>query len=66
LKIARKVPDLVEPYLNKLKGYLADRDHGVLIAAVAFIAYVCKDHKDFVRQKVQFSFYGWLMQSGLS
>jgi hypothetical protein len=42
LRVIRKVPELVDHFLDKAKGLLHDRNHGVLLAGVTLVTEMCR------------------------
>lgn len=41
-RIVRKLPDLSEMFMATAKGFLSDKNHGCLIAAVSLITEMCE------------------------
>lgn len=41
LRIIRRVPDLMDHFVNKAKTLLSDRNHGVLLAGITLVAEMC-------------------------
>lgn len=48
MRIIRKVPDLEENFVDKAKGLLNDRNHGVLICGLALITDMCLHNPDLI------------------
>ncbi|KAI9803626.1 MAG: clathrin associated protein complex large subunit [Piccolia ochrophora] len=42
MRICRKVPDLQEHFVEKAKILLSDRNHGVLLCGITFVASICE------------------------
>ncbi|KYQ91955.1 clathrin-adaptor gamma chain [Tieghemostelium lacteum] len=51
IRILRKVPDLVENFIPKIKALLSERNHGVILTALTLIIEICEMDKS---QIVQF------------
>lgn len=42
LRVVRRVPDLLENYVQKAKALLSDRNHGVLLSGITLISEMCE------------------------
>ncbi|KAG8945593.1 clathrin associated protein complex large subunit [Tulasnella sp. 424] len=42
LRVVRRVPDLLENYVQRAKGLLQDRNHGVLLTGITLITEMCQ------------------------
>ncbi|EGC34223.1 clathrin-adaptor gamma chain Ap1g1 [Dictyostelium purpureum] len=42
IRVLRKVPDLIENYIPKIKALLSERNHGVILTALTLIIEICE------------------------
>ena len=57
------MPDLTDHFVNKAKGLLQDRNHGVLLTGITLVTEMCAQDEEVCRQFRQVS--GLVVQSGL-
>ena len=49
IRIVRKVPELLEQFIPKVRPMLVERNHGVLITATSLMIEICRTEKDTIR-----------------
>lgn len=53
--MVRRVPDLSDHFINKAKGLLQDRNHGVLLTGITLVTEMCAQDEEVCRQFRQVS-----------
>eukprot|EP01132_Coremiostelium_polycephalum_P006798 gene6798-8434_t len=48
-RILRKVPDLIENFIAKIKGLLSERNHGVILTALTLIIEICEIDPNYIQ-----------------